>query len=48
VTILLMTIPADFDTASTVTLALCHVTLAPLSVLGLLALRPSCAGAAQA
>lgn len=39
VTVGLMTVPADFDTASTVTLALCHLTLAPLSVLGVRALR---------
>ena len=44
-TVLVMTVPADFDTASTVTLALCHLTLAPLSVLGIRALRlPTVAG----
>jgi hypothetical protein len=35
VTIALMTVPADFDVVSTVTLAACHVTLAPISVLAL-------------
>lgn len=44
VTVGLMTLPADFDTVSTLTLALCHLTLAPLSVLGVRALR----GAADA
>ncbi len=39
VTVPVMTLPADFDRISTLTLALCHVTLAPVSVLGLLALR---------
>ncbi len=39
VTVPVMTLPADFDSVSTFTLALCHVTLAPVSVLGLLALR---------
>ncbi len=39
VTVGLMTVPADFDTVSTLTLALCHLTLAPLSVLGIRALR---------
>lgn len=38
-TIALMTVPADFDEASTVTLALCHVVLVPVSVLALLRLR---------
>ena len=37
-TIFIMTIPADFDTASTVTLALTHLALAPVCVAGLLAL----------
>jgi hypothetical protein len=31
-TILLMTVPADFDTTSTVTLALCHLALVPIAV----------------
>lgn len=31
-TILLMTLPADFDTTSRVALALCHVTLVPISI----------------
>jgi hypothetical protein len=31
-TILLMTLPADFDTTSTVTLALCHLALIPIVV----------------
>lgn len=35
-----MTIPAGFDTASTVALASCHLTLVPISVAGLLALAP--------
>ncbi|MFI6505985.1 hypothetical protein ACIBCT_00125 [Streptosporangium sp. NPDC050855] len=34
-----MTIPADLDTVSTVTPALCHVVLAPVTVAGLLAIR---------
>ncbi|WP_315094360.1 DUF6069 family protein [uncultured Cellulomonas sp.] len=38
-TIFLMTIPADLDTASTVTLACCHLALVPVSVLALRALR---------
>ncbi|WP_200938453.1 DUF6069 family protein [Cellulomonas sp. Root137] len=38
-TILVMTVPADFDTASTVTLACCHLALVPISVLALRALR---------
>lgn len=37
-TIFVMTIPADFDTASTITLALTHLALAPVCVTGLLAL----------
>lgn len=32
VTILVMTLPADLDTVSTVTLALCHLTLVPIMV----------------
>ena len=48
VTVGLMTVPADFDTASTVTLALCHLTLAPLSVVGIRALRgPASVAAAE-
>ena len=39
VTVPLMTLPADFDGASTVALALGHVVLAPVSVLALRALR---------
>jgi Cu/Ag efflux pump CusA len=35
----MMTLPADFDRVSTLTLALCHVTLVPVSMLGPLALR---------
>ncbi|MFC4060874.1 DUF6069 family protein [Planomonospora corallina] len=38
-TIPVMTIPADFDDASTITLALCHVALVPVTAAGLLALR---------
>lgn len=38
-TILVMTIPADLDDVSTITLALCHVALAPVTNFGLLALR---------
>ena len=34
-TIALMTLPADFDVVSTVTLAACHLSLAPISVLAL-------------
>lgn len=34
-----MTLDADFDTASTVTLSLTHVTLAPVLVIGLEAIR---------
>lgn len=37
--ILAMTLPADFDAISKITLALCHVTLVPVSVLALLAMR---------
>ncbi|GAA2999564.1 DUF6069 family protein [Streptosporangium longisporum] len=39
VTVPVMTLPADLDTVSTVTLALCHVVLAPVAVAGLLAIR---------
>lgn len=35
VTILLMTIPADLDTVSTVALACCHLTLVPISLLAI-------------
>ena len=38
-TIVLATLPADFDTVSTAALALCHVTLVPISVVALLRLR---------
>ncbi|WP_247828518.1 DUF6069 family protein [Arthrobacter antioxidans] len=38
-TIVALTIPADFDGPSTVALALCHVTLVPVTVLALRALR---------
>ncbi|GEK21878.1 DUF6069 family protein [Cellulomonas xylanilytica] len=38
-TIFLMTVPADLDTASTVTLACCHLALVPVVVLALRALR---------
>lgn len=38
-TIAIMTLPADLDPISTVTLALCHVVLAPVAVLALLRLR---------
>jgi hypothetical protein len=37
-TILVMTVPADFDATSTVTLALCHLILAPISVLAVVAM----------
>ncbi len=41
VTILVMTLPADLDTISTVTLALCHLTLVPIMVLAIRSLaRP--------
>ena len=40
-TIAVMTLPADFDAISTVTLALCHVTLAPIAVLAVRRLRPA-------
>ncbi|MBB6346895.1 DUF6069 family protein [Nonomuraea muscovyensis] len=39
VTVPIMTIPADLDDTSTVTLALCHVALVPVTLAGLLALR---------
>ena len=35
VTVVVMTLPADLDAVSTVTLALCHVVLAPVAVLAL-------------
>lgn len=38
-TILVMTIPADLDLASTVALALCHLTLIPVIVVAVRALR---------
>ncbi|WP_236028434.1 DUF6069 family protein [Paractinoplanes lichenicola] len=38
VTILVMTLPADLDGASTIALSLCHVTLAPISVAAVRAL----------
>lgn len=42
VTIGLMTLPVDLDAVSTVTLALCHLTLAPISVLAIRSLgRPA-------
>ncbi|MEV0728304.1 DUF6069 family protein [Polymorphospora sp. NPDC050346] len=34
-----MTLPSDLDTTGKIALALCHVTLAPISVAGLLAIR---------
>ncbi len=39
VTILVMTLPADLDTISTVTLALCHLTLVPIMVVAIRSLR---------
>jgi hypothetical protein len=40
-TILVLTLPADFDTTSKTTLALCHLTLVPISILAVTALtRP--------
>ncbi|MEU6716763.1 DUF6069 family protein [Nonomuraea sp. NPDC046802] len=39
VTVPIMTIPADLDEASTITLALCHIALVPVTLTGLLALR---------
>ncbi|MEU4835646.1 DUF6069 family protein [Streptosporangium sp. NPDC023615] len=38
-TVVVMTVPADLDPVAKVTLALCHVTLVPVTVAGLLALR---------
>ncbi|WP_101789077.1 DUF6069 family protein [Nonomuraea indica] len=43
-TIPVMTIPADLNDAGTVTLALCHVALVPVTITGLLALRAHRAG----
>jgi hypothetical protein len=37
-TIVAMTLPADFDTASTVTLALCHLTLVPILIAAVVAI----------
>lgn len=37
-TILVMTVPADFDIASTATLAVCHVTLVPISIAAVVAI----------
>ena len=34
-TILIMTIPADLDTTSTITLALCHLTLVPIMIIAI-------------
>lgn len=39
VTIFVMTIPVDLDTISTVTLAACHLTLVPISLLAIQRLR---------
>ncbi|TMR99460.1 hypothetical protein EJK15_07855 [Nonomuraea basaltis] len=49
-TIVVMTVPADFDATSKLTLALCHVALVPITIVGLLTIRrlshqPSDAGA---
>lgn len=38
-TVPLMTLPADFDTASTVALSICHLTLIPIVVLAVIVLR---------
>jgi hypothetical protein len=40
-TIALMTLPADFDAASTTTLALCHLTLVPITIAAVLAIGRS-------
>jgi hypothetical protein len=45
VTIAVMTVPADFDTVSTVALAVCHLTLVPIVVVAVRALRARTAGA---
>ena len=42
-TILVMTVPADFDTASTATLAVCHVTLVPISIAACSIRKKACA-----
>lgn len=39
-TIAIMTIPVNLDTISTVTLATCHLTLVPISILAIRRLRP--------
>lgn len=39
VTIFAMTVPADFDTTSTIALGLCHLALVPITILSLKALR---------
>jgi hypothetical protein len=39
-TIVTMTVPADFDTVSTVTLAVCHLTLVPVIVAAVTVLGP--------
>jgi hypothetical protein len=44
-TIVTMTLPADFDTVSTVTLAVCHLTLVPIIVAAVTALGPRAARA---
>jgi hypothetical protein len=45
-TIFIMTVPTDFDTASTVTLALTHVVVAVVTVAAILALRARRPGSA--
>lgn len=40
VTIGVMTLPVDLDTISTVTLATCHLTLVPISIVAIRRLRP--------
>lgn len=37
-TILVMTVPADFDIASTATPAVCHVTLVPIRIAAVVAI----------
>lgn len=39
-TIALMTLPVDLDTVSTLTLASCHLTLVPISIVAIRRLRP--------
>ncbi len=39
ITIFVMTLPAGLDTASTIALSCCHLTLVPVTVLAILALR---------